>query len=343
VTPKERTPAVFTREKKLSLLEKFNRGYALFGSDIHVVGSDGALWYVSYHPLPKEDAPSGFVQVSRTHPQGDIYAPRSRTTEFRELRVNQIKGGVEEAIHAMDHIWETQLTRETPQMKTLTGRAHELLEMFSGEFNTITPDQFIQARKKTEHILRDVHLNPARIINQEKQRITAWLLKASAGHDSLERRNKLITCMALSAAFQHGIEQYSRIGIIQGKYVRMREALIFEREFSRSMLTQVADLLAPTRLPASKLFRDIERPAERNQVSNILGLLLTMAFQLQQPHAAPYMPAGREAAEIIVEITNLVCDNKRGEILTNQLFFKAHAIITKVLADHQHVYPESNG
>ena len=138
--------------------------------------------------------------------------------------------------------------------------------------------------------------------------------------------------MALSAAYRHGIEQYSRIGIIQGKYIRMREALIFEREFSRAMLSDVSDLLAPSRLPASKLFRDIEHPAKQKQVSNILGLLHTMAFQLQQPHAAPYMPAGREAAEIIVEITNLLCDNKRKEIIERDLFGRVREILYKSLS-----------
>ena len=336
------TNAYFVRTRNESDYREIDQGVKLFGSEARVM-QDGTIWYMTYRDLPKDRAlPTTYIQISDTHPRGDIYAPHSRTTGFKELRINKLPD-VETAIRAMDYILEREIGPETRQVTALAGRSHELLDLFSRAFDTITPEEFIQARQKTEHILHDVQLDPKTIINREKQRITAWILKASTGQDSRERQNKLITIMALSAAYRHGIEQYSRIGIIQGKYIRMREALIFEREFSRAMLSDVSDLLAPSRLPASKLFRDIEHPAEQKQVSNILGLLHTMAFQLQQPHAAPYMPAGREAAETIVEITNLLCDNKRGEILTNQLFFKAHATITKVLADNQLIYPESNG
>lgn len=55
------------------------------------------------------------------------------------------------------------------------------------------------------------------------------------------------------------------------------------------------------------------------------------------------MPAGREATAIIEKISQLLKYDKRQDILSGQLFSKAHAIITKVLADNQLIYSESNG
>ncbi|MCX6794105.1 MAG: hypothetical protein NTY06_03295, partial [Candidatus Gottesmanbacteria bacterium] len=196
--------AYFIRTSKESDYQKFEQGFKLFGSEARVM-SDGTIWYATYRDLPKDQSlPLDYIQISSTKPRGDIYAPHSRTTGFKELRINKLPD-VETAIRAMDHILEGQRSRETDHVTALAGRAHTLLDLFSEEFNTITDDQFVLARQKTEHILRDVHLNPDRIINLEKQRISAWILKASTGQDSLERYNKLITCMALSAAYRHAI------------------------------------------------------------------------------------------------------------------------------------------
>jgi hypothetical protein len=333
--------AYFIRANKESDYQKFEQGVNLFGSETSVM-PDGAIWYATYRDLPKDQAlPPDYIQISHANPRGDIFAPHSRTTGFKKLRINKLPD-VETAIRAMDHILEGQRGRETTQVTALAGRAHTLLDLFSQEFNTITNDQFIRARKKTEQILRDVHLNPSLIINQEKQRITAWILKASTGQDSLERSNKLITCMALSAAYRHAIEKYRGIGPILGKFTQIREALVFEREFDRTILTEVTQRIRPNALPADTMFKHPDYPVDRH-VGVLLGFLHTTRFQLLQPHAAPYMPAGREAAAIIEKISQLLTDDKRQDILSDKLFARAHTIITNVLVDNQLIYPQSNG
>jgi hypothetical protein len=335
------TNAYFVRTRNESDYREIDQGVKLFGSEARVM-QDGTIWYMTYRDLPKDRAlPTTYIQISDTHPRGDIYAPHSRTTGFKELRINKLPD-VETAIRAMDYILEREIGPETRQVTALAGRSHELLDLFSRAFDTITPEEFIQARQKTEHILHDVQLDPKTIINQEKQRITAWILKASTGQDSRERQNKLITIMALSAAYRHAVEKHMRIGPILGKFTQMREAFLFEREFDRAILTEVTDRLRPDALPGDIIFKHPDQPADRH-VGVLIGLLHTTRFQLRQPHAAPYMPAGREAATIIEKISQFVKDDKRQDILSGQLFSKAHTIITKVLADNQLIYPESNG
>jgi hypothetical protein len=336
--------AYFIKTRNERAYQEFEQGVRLFDSDARVM-PDGAIWYTTYRDLPKDLAlPPDYILISSSHPRGDIYARHSRTTEFKELRINKVPD-VETAIRAMDSVLEGQKKRETTQVTALAERAHKLLDLFSGELNTVTDEEFSHARQITEQLFKEVHLNPATIINDEKRRITAWLLKGSTGKDSLERPNRLITVMALSAAYRHATEKYKGIAPAIGKFTRMREALIFEREFDRTILAEVADRLGPEGLPANNIVIHPDYYSAGRRSGVLLGLLHTTRFQLLQPHAAPYMPAGREAAEIIEQMSTLLENHKLQDILSGHLFPKAHAIIANVLEDekHQYIYPDNKG
>ena len=334
----ERKNAYFVREKNEQALVELDAAIPLFGSDVRVAAS-GEILYATYRDLAKSIAlPPNFIRVSLVQPNADIFAPNSRTTSFKEIRVNRVKT-VESAIRAMDHIMEGEMTREMPQLQTVASRAHELFDLFSVDYSGVSSDDFIAARQKTVDLLNDVHVHPQLILNEEKRRITDWLIKGSYGRDELGRNNHLVTIMALSAAYRHAVEKWKGIGVIQGKFARMREALIFERNFSRILFTEVESRLRDTALPATVYFQHPSKQADQG-FANIIGLLTTTKFQLELPHVNPYKEQGQKASELIGEIISLLPDRRDG-VLERKLFSRAHAFVTKTLTSTLE-YPEEN-
>lgn len=330
--------AYFIRKQNAELHEELKSSFPLFGSDAFAAGN-GDILYITFHDLKKiQTLPSNYILVSQVNSNADIYAAHSRTKTFKELRINRVTDGVETAIRAMDHIMEGESAHETPQAQMLTTRAHELFDLFSDDYGAITPEKFVAARQKTYALLMKVDLDPDLIVSEEKQRITEWLIKGSYGKDILGRSNRLVTLMSLSAAYRHAIERQKGIGTILGKFVRMREALVFERNFSRTLFTEVESRLRPTELPAVGYFT---HPSGRTYkaVGNILGLLETTKFQLRQSHVNPYKEQGKMASEIITEIMSLIREDRRNQVEDRQLFSRAQRIVGDTLTKYSLIYP----
>lgn len=328
------------QQERLRFLKEKCR--SLFGADVYY-DQDGNISYFAWHGLPKEGfLPAKFIKVSREHPQAVIYAPHSRYDRFKELRVRHVRkddGSVETAIRSIDHILEGEKGRETAQAETVGHRAHELLDLFSTSFIEITEEELKEARGKTYAILAKVGLDPTTVEQEEKRKMTGWLIKGSFGKDSLGRRNRLITTMALSAAYRQAIERQKGIGTIVGKYVRIREALIFEREFSWAIFADVLDRLRPEALPAHRLFKFPERSFSQSDSGIVVGMINTMRFQLSQPHVKCYRTVGREAASILSKAVGLLGENNRREIVDQQLFTNVRGFLLEELERHRDIYP----
>jgi hypothetical protein len=165
--------AYFVRTKNAEQLVRFNSEFKpLFGSDMLKYDSEGELYFLSFHSLPKErTTPDQFIQISRDNPRADIFSNESRVQIFREARVNHVSGGLESGIRAMDHILESETNREAPQIKEMGARAHALFDLFVNDYSTITEDQLKEAEDRTYVLLALVHLHPERIIDEEKNKL----------------------------------------------------------------------------------------------------------------------------------------------------------------------------
>lgn len=314
-------------------------GRPLFGSDI-LFDPEGKIAYPTWHQVKKgQIEPAGYSLLSKKRARASIYLAQDLTTKtLYELRINEVTkdgGSVEAAIRSVEHVLAIALEREKPQMKMVRNRVGELFDLFA-DFSAITDEQLEKAQKETYRKLGQVGFDPARVVLEEKRRIAYWLPKASRGQDSLGRRNWLITTMALQAAHRRAVEREQGIGETVSKFVRMREALRFEREFCREILQEVGNWLIPERMPAHYLFKFPEKPP--TNVGYVKGILNTCCWQLTQPHVKPYRPAGREAGEILKEVVILLGVNKRGEIVEKDLFGQARNTIQSVLKKYQDIY-----
>ena len=314
----------------------------LLGSDAYC-DAEGNIFYRTWRDLPREGfLPTKYVVISKLHPQADIYAPYTRYQDLKVIRIHQVKkddGSVEAAIRSVDHTLEGERGKEKDQAAAVKYRATELLDLFGGKsFTEITEDEFKTERDKTYALLARVGLDPEAVVNQEKKRMTEWLTEASSGKDSIGRPNWLITTQALSAAHRRAIMRERGIGgPIIGKFVRMREALTFEREFCRTVLYEVADRLRPEAMPAHKLFKyPTSRP---DNVGIVRGILNTMCFQLRQPHVKTYRTIGRQVEAILAEVGELLKQDKRAEIVQRGLFPQAYQLLLHELEKRQNIYP----
>jgi len=317
---------------------------SLFGSDIFY--KNGDLFYITWRDI-KNGKPFSdeYNIISRLHPQVDIYAPYSHYKRHKEMRIHQINkddGSIETAIRSMDHILEQELGKEITQAKIIGQRTHELLDLFTSGFSEISQEQFEEERRKTFELLVKVGFNPATVINQEKREMGFRVVKGSFGHDILGRRNQLISIMALQVAYRRVVIRERQIGgHIAGKFIRMREALIFEREFSRAIFVDVAQYLSPEGLtmPNHILFKDPQRRTEKGQVNIIKGMIGTMCFQLRQPRAKTYWTVSREAEKILKEVAGLLLEDRRGEIVERDLFGQVYRMLTAELEKKKEIYP----
>lgn len=262
------------------------------------------------------------------------------TKKPHEQRINEITkdgGSVEAAIRSVEHALETEFKREKPQMEMVKGRVGELFDLFADP-STVTDEQLEEAQRETYNRLAQVGFNPETVILEEKRRMASWLTKASGGRDSLARRNPLIIAMALEAANRRAIEREQGVGETVSKFVRMREALRFERAFSRGILGEVAQRLESQSMPGHYLFKYPERPAQN--VGIVSGILNTMCWQLTQPHTKPYRPAGMEAGRVLGEVVEFLAVDRRRVIVERNLFGQARNIVEEVLDRHKDIYPK---
>ncbi len=325
--------AYFTRGEHSPTLEYLDTiCQKLWGSEARV-GPEGDIYYITYRDLAKPQSgllPVDYVLVSRVSGHADIYAQHSQYEHFKELRINTVKkdgGSVEAAIRAVDYILEGERGRETLQAVQLGKRAHELLDLFSGGFSAVSDEGFAEAQVKTYELLRKAHLDPDRVFNEEKQRISDWLMKASSGQDSQGRKNQLITVMALQAAYRHAIEKRKGIGLITRKFVAMREALIFERERDRDILE-------------SGMF-DLHHNAIsriRNDTPTLLKQLRALRYRLTLPLVKPYRPIGLQAEEMVTKTIRLLESGDFAELDASGLIPRVHTLLLDKLEEHRSVY-----
>lgn len=299
--------------------------------DVHL--EPGALLYRSWHDVPLSDEgllPTEYTIVSTLHPRAQIYAPETRYKKRRQVRVN-ILPDAETAIRAMDHILEGEHGREADQAQAIAGRAHDLLTLFSEGLSQINRATFDAYQQETYQTLAQVNLDPEKVISEEKRRMAKWLIKGSYGRDTLERLNWLIAVGALTAAHRRAILRHKDIGRIAAKYAAMREALIIEREFSRTVIADVIDKIDPQRFPAHRLFKFPRRTYPAQDAAIAIGMLNTMVFQLKQPHVAPYQGASREASKTLETVVALLGQGKRAEIARGDYFVKTADLLTDTL------------
>lgn len=337
-------PVFFVAETRQELLQHFDEQCRpLFGSDVRF-DHEGNILYPIWRDLLRERVltTGGYVQLSELDPQADLAAPYTRFTHFEEIRIHQIRtdeGSVETAIRAMDHVIEREQDREMQHAGVVRSRSRELLDLFSRRFTEMTDEEFKTAQRETYAQLTKVGLNPATVVDEHKQRMTDWLIEGSLGEDSLGRMNRLISIQALSAAYRQVLKREGAIGEILVKFAGMREALLFEREFDRQILEEVAGSLEEYRMPAHTLFKNPDRPA--SNLGIVKGMLNHMRWQLKQPRVKPYLAVGREAGEKLGEVVELLDKGARREIVVLGLFPQAHDLLIRGLENHKDIYPPS--
>ena len=335
-------PEVFIiRPERRPILEYFNNHCRpLYGSDVRV-DSEGNIFYPTWRQVKREKIkPEDYDLLSRKRIRPEIYLNLPLTTKRPyELRIHQVKkdgGSVEAGIRSIEHVVETETKKETPQAKMVRERINQLFDLFSN-FSSLTEEDFKIIQGETYALLARVDFNPETVILEEKQKIAHWLIKGSGGKDSLTRQNWLITTMALQAAYHRAIERELSINQTLSKFIRMREALVLAREFSRGILIDVVQWLEPQRLPAHYLFRYPDRPPQNAGIT--IGILNTLSWQLTQPPVKPYRPAGLATKKLLNQTTDLLRQNRRPEINQEGLFQQAYDILQKTLEKHQDIYP----
>ncbi|MBU1323102.1 hypothetical protein KKE75_03535 [Patescibacteria group bacterium] len=324
------------------LLEYFTKHCRfIYGPDLKA-DIAGNILYRTWHQVKREKVePEAYSLLSGTREKEQSYLARPLTTKLPyELRINRVrkeKGSVEAGIRSVEHALETELEKERPQMGMVRGRISELFDLFT-DFSEVTDEQLEEAVGETHRRLANVGFDPQKVVLEEKERMANWLIKASGGKDSIERKNRLIIMMALEAANRRAVKRERGIGETVSKFVRMREGLRFERAFSREILEEVRERLGPQRMPAHYLFKYPEKPPQNIVI--VAGILNTSRWQLTQPHVKPYRPAGMEAGEVLGEVVDLLRENRRGEIVERELFGQARGILEEVLDTHKDIYPK---
>lgn len=282
----------------------------LYGSAVRV-DNDGTIFFPSWHQVREgEHSPETYTMLSRVRLSDEAYLLLPLVTkEPYELRINQVRkanGAIEVGIRMTDHVIAEQINREQPQMRMVRERVGEMLDVF-GDYAHVSDEQFQEAAQTTLLRLAQVRFDPQAVLLREKQHIAVWLPKGSSGIDSLGRRNYLISVMALQAAHRKAVLREQGLGVTINKYAQMREALLFEREFCRSIFTEVAREIGPDHMQSYTVFRFPERPAVPPDI--VSRMIRHKRWQLNQTHAKPYRPVGTAAGGILEEAADLVARN----------------------------------
>lgn len=313
----------------------------LLGSDVYA-DNEGTIFYTTWRYLPKENIlPDLYIPISHTHPRADIFAARSRYEHAREILVNRIDaddGSAEAAIRSMEHVLTGTFGRETEQAQAVQSRSRHLLSLFSTDFADMDHEDFRTQLAYTQTLLEKVKLNPATVLDEEKRRMAAWLLKGSLGKDSGERRNWLISTAALQAAYRRALERRFGLNVIARKFLEMREALVIERTFSREIFTDVAHRLRPEDMPAHTLFKNPD--SKPTNVGIVHAILHSLVFQLEQPHVKTYRPVGRQAAANVSLAMEFLKRGDRRAIVERDLFGQTRQLLLDELDQRSRIYPD---
>jgi len=335
-------PEVFVISKKNEeLLEIYsNRCQSLFGSDVKY-DVEGNIFYPVWHEVKTEKVGPGNYSLLSKKPFDESWylslgLKTKRTIGLKIHKITKDGGSVEAAIRSVDHILKSKLEKEKPQVNGVKRRVDELLDLFS-DFSNISNEELQNSQEKTCQLLENLGFDPDKIILEERKRMINWLVKASGGKDILGRRNLLITTMALEASYRRAIEFGLGIGEAVSKFTRMREALIFERNFSRESFKYAEEWLKHQRLPSHYLFKYPEK--SRQNIGVVKGILRKISQEVGLPHVKPYKPAGMEVKQILDEITKLLIEDRRKEIVERDLFKKTYDLIETTLKEHEDIYP----
>lgn len=284
-----------------------------------------------------------FVQLTRLSDQADIQAPYTQFTNIRLRQTHRIEkdeGSVEAAIRSMGHVLERELEVELPQARTVQERASSLLNLFTTGFDQITDVEFRQARRETYDLLGRVGLDPSTVVDNKKRSMAAWITKASFGKDSQDRRNKLISVLSLRAAYRVAIERQQGIGEILSKFIKMHEALLYEREFSRAVMIDVVDRLKPAAVSSHYLFKRPSAQERRGDAGILISMLKHLEFQLGLPRLRPYRPASLDGQTSIAQVRELLEGGRRLEVAESGLFEDAATQVEGCLNWYSEIYPE---
>lgn len=304
---------------------------SILGSDVYYHREFGDIYYVIWGDIKKqENIPPELTLRRPLPPQADISAPFTRFTEWKRGTVHHTND-IETAIDAFNHIIYNVRRREVGQVNALRQRALQLLDFFADKpFSYVSEAEFAEARDETYAVLAGVKLDPENLINQEKARIVKWILRPEK--DSLDRWNKLIRLGALQAAVRHAVEHGRNLATeVESKFLRGREALVLEDNFSTTIFQEIIDRLALPSMPATIAFTRPFDAVPKSQIGIVKGLLGTMEHQLDRfIRVNPYRQPAREAAVLLGEAKDLYEVGERDRI-TSEIFPQVRKILAEVI------------
>lgn len=310
-------------------------------SDIYYHPKDGSIYYVIWRDVKPEHEIPDRIELLRPLPkQADIFAPRTRFLEWKSGVVHHTED-IKRAIRVFNHIINNTRNRETGQTNTLRTRASRLLDFFADKpFSNVSETEFAEVRGETYAVLAEAGLNPKNLVNQEKAKIVKWILRPEK--DSLDRWNKLIRLGALQAAVRHAVEHRRNLATeVESKFLRGREALTLEDNFSTTIFQETIDHLAPVAMPATIAFTRSFDDVSKYQKGVVRGLLGTMEHQLARfIRVNPYRQPAREAAVLLGEAKDLYEVGERDK-LTAEIFPRIRTILLAALAEKSDLSPPS--
>ena len=306
----------------------------ILGSEAYYHPEDGSIYYVIWKDAKfKDKIPETLALRRPLPPRADIFAPQTRFEEKKRGSVHH-SADIETAIGAFNHIIDNVRGREVGQVSALRQRALRLLDLFADlPFYAVSEVQFAKARDETYAVLAGVKLDPENLINQEKAKMVKWLLRSEK--DSLGRWNKLIRLGALQAAVRHAVEHRRNLATeVESKFLRGREALVLEDNFSTTIFQEIIDRLAPAAMPATIAFTRPLGSVPIYQKGIVKGLLGTMEHQLARfIRVNPYRQPARVAAVLLGYAKDLynVDDVYERDKITSEVFPQVRKLLAEVI------------
>lgn len=303
----------------------------ILGSEVYYHPENGSIYYVIWGDVKFQDEIPETLTLRRPlPPSADIFAPQTRFKEKKRGSVHH-SADIKTAIGAFNHIIDNVRRREVGQTSALRQRALQLLDFFADiPFYDVSEVEFAEARDETYAVLAGVKLDPKNLINQKKAEIVEWILRSEK--DSLGRWNKLIKLGALQAAVRHAVEHGRNLATeVESKFLRGREALVLEDNFSTTIYQEIIDRLAPAAMPATIAFTKPFGSVPIYQKGIVKGLLGTMEHQLDRfIRVNPYRQPAREVAVLLGEAKDLYGKGERNRI-TYEIFPQVQTLLADVI------------
>ena len=201
------------------------------------------------------------------------------------------------------------------------------------------PEMFEQNRGEVLQLLQDVGLNWETILDSKKKRMDFWFRKGSFGEDSLKRRNKLISTMALAAAAREAFERKRGLDEGQIKYMGIRQTLIEARLMYRGIFEEISDLFRPQALPSSVIF---SRPkwSRESDWGIVEGMIAHTIYLLNLVKTRSYREAAERAIALIkTAIWDIKIRNVQ-PIIEQGTFAWVKEILDKELEERKLIYKD---